>query len=138
MSPHRNLCRPGAERPRGYSDATLAAQGRLLFLGGHVAFDDQRRIQHPGDLVSQLGRTLSNLRATLESAGGQTRDLVKLTIHVTDVEEYRSHMRELGLVWREVLGPVYPATTLLQVAGLFDRGALVEIDGIAVIPAEGD
>ena len=136
MTPHQIVNLPGATEPRGYSDAVLPARGRLLVLGGHVSFDHDRRLIHPGQLVGQMRQTLRNLRATLEAAGARPEHLVKLTIHTTDVPRYRDARRELGKVWREELGPVFPAMTLLGVADLFDEGAVLEIDGLAVIPAE--
>ena len=132
---HQAINLPGVTLPRGYSDATLASLGgHLLFLGGHVAFDQHRRICHPGDLVAQVGVTLGNLRKTLEAAGGLPEHLVKLTIHTTDVAAYRVNAPAIGAVWRKELGRVYPAMTLLGVAALFDEGAVVEIDGVAVLP----
>lgn len=128
----RNITGPGMERPRGYEDAVLCEGARsVLFLGGHVAFDANRKILHPGDLVAQVRVTLANLKATLGSAGLDASNLVKLTIHVTDVAAYRARLAEIGKVWREVLGKAYPAMTLLGVTALMEPGCVVEIDGIA-------
>lgn len=127
---------PGFSDPVGYSDAMRVGPGRrLVFLAGHVAFDERREIQHPDDLVPQVGKTLRNLRATLEAAGGQPEDLVKLTILVTDVQAWRSGAKAIGQEWRGALGKVYPATTLVPVHALFDVGAMVEIEGVAAVPA---
>jgi enamine deaminase RidA (YjgF/YER057c/UK114 family) len=134
MSAHQAVNLPGAPEPRGYSDAMIPTAGRLVVLGGHVSFDSERRLVHPGQLVGQLRQTLRNLCATLAEAGARPEHLVKLTIHTTDVPRYREALKELGQVWREVLGPVYPAMTLLGVSGLFDEGAVLEIDGLAIIP----
>ena len=126
---------PGFSDSAGYSDAVRIAPGRrLVFLAGHVAFDSRRAILHPGDLVAQVGVTLRNLRATLEAAGGQPEDLVKLTILVTDVEAWRTEAKAVGAAWREALGKVYPAMTLLPVPGLYAPGAVVEIEGVAAVP----
>lgn len=135
MNVHRNLAIPGSTPPRGYSDATLVGRaGHTIFLGGHVAFDTRRNILHPGQLVPQMRQALINLKATLSAAGALPEHLVKLNIYTLDVPAYRSHLREIGEVWREVLGPAYPAMTLLGVRELFDEGALIEIEGIAVVP----
>lgn len=126
---------PDVAPPPGYSDATLAPAGaQLLVLGGHVAYDSERKLQHAGELVPQIERTLRNLRRTLETAGLGPEHLVKLTIHVTDVPAFRAAKKEIGRVWREVLGKAYPAMTLLGVQELHDEGAVVEIDGLAVLP----
>lgn len=132
---HRNVQLPGSVPPIGYADATLAARGTLLHLGGHVAFDLARTIQHPGDLVAQVRLTLANLCKTLHAAGALPEHLVKLTIYTPDVPGWRHHPKEIGAAWKETLGRVWPAMTLVGVAELFDPEALVEIDGIAVIPS---
>lgn len=126
---------PGSTAPRGYSDGTLQPPGtRVVALGGHVAFDLQRQLLHHHELVPQVRQTLTNLKATLEAAGGTPAHLIKLTIHVKDVAAYRANLREIGAIWIEVLGKAFPAMTLIGVADLFDEGAEVEIDGWAAIP----
>lgn len=121
--------------PRGYSDAAIApSSGRLLVLGGHVAFDTQRQIVHPGELVPQVRQTLQNLLATLTTAGTTPNHIIKLVIHTPVVGQWRDESKAIGVVWREVLGKVYPAMTLIGVTELFDKGALVEIDGLAALP----
>jgi len=128
----RNITGTGIEKPRGYEDAVLCEGARsVLFLGGHVAFDPNRKILHPGDLVAQLRVTLANIKATLGAAGLDPSHLVKLTIHVTDVGAYRAKLAEIGKVWREAFGKVFPAMTLLGVTALMEPGCVVEIDGVA-------
>jgi enamine deaminase RidA (YjgF/YER057c/UK114 family) len=128
----RNITGEGMAKPRGYEDAVLCDGAQaILWLGGHVAFDADRRILHPGDLVAQTRVTLANLKATLAAAGLDPSHLVKLTIHVTDVAAYRANLSEIGRVWREALGKTYPAMTLIGVTGLMEPGAVIEIDGIA-------
>lgn len=128
----RNITGTGMERPRGYEDAVLCEGARsVLFLGGHVAFDANRKILHPGDLVAQVRVTLANIKATLGAAGLDPSNLVKLTIHVTDVAAYRAKLGEIGKAWRDAFGKVYPAMTLLGVTALMEPGCVVEIDGIA-------
>lgn len=125
---------PGFDDPVGYCDAVRIPEGRrLVFLAGHVAFDACRTIQYPNDLVAQVRVVLSNLKGTLAAAGGAPEDLVKLTILVTDVAGWRRNAREIGRVWRDVLGKCYPATTLMGVAGLYDEGAVLEIEGVAAV-----
>jgi enamine deaminase RidA (YjgF/YER057c/UK114 family) len=128
----RNIAGEGMEKPRGYEDAVLCDGAQaILWLGGHVAFDKNRKILDPGDLVAQTRVTLANLKATLAAAGLDPSHLVKLTIHVTDVAAYRANLSEIGRVWREALGKTYPAMTLIGVTGLMEPGAVIEIDGIA-------
>ncbi len=101
-------------------------------LGGHVAFDEQRRIVSPGELLPQIRQTLKNLRGTLGAAGFTPVDLVKLKIHVTDVAAYQTQLKAIGAIWQQELGPVYPAMILIGVTGLFEPGSVIEIDGEAV------
>src|SRR5215471_16357402 len=128
----RSVSAAGMSKPKGYEDAVLVdGAQKILVLGGHVAFDAERRVLHPGDVVAQMRVTLGNLKATLQAAGLHVADLVKLTIHVTDVPAYRAKLPELGKVWREVFGKHYPAMTLIGVQALMEPGAVLEIDGIA-------
>jgi enamine deaminase RidA (YjgF/YER057c/UK114 family) len=124
---------PSLTKPSGYSHGILAEGGRVLCLAGQTGMDATGRITHPGDLVAQFGQALSNLKAVLDEAGGGMTDLVKLTIFVTDRKAYRNNLRALGEVYRSFVGKHYPTMTLVEVKGLFDDEALVEIEGIAVI-----
>ncbi len=122
----------GFVEPRGYEDAlVLKGASEWLVLGGHVAFDASRRILHPNDLLGQFRVALRNLRATLRAAGFEPRHVVKLTIHVTSVDDYRANLKALGAIWKEEFGREYPAMTLLGVSGLMEVGSVVEIDGLA-------
>jgi enamine deaminase RidA (YjgF/YER057c/UK114 family) len=124
---------PTLSPPRGYQDAVVADGIReFLALGGHVAFDAERRIAHKGDLVAQFRLSLRNLKATLDAAGFPFESVVKLTIYTTDVPGYRAKTKELGAAWREVFGKVFPAMTLAGATALMEQDALVEIDGFAV------
>jgi enamine deaminase RidA (YjgF/YER057c/UK114 family) len=125
---------PGAVAPKGYSDAgVVSAAAQQIVLGGHVAFDAQRNIVAPGDICGQMRQTLKNLRATLAACGATPAHLVKLKIHVTDVSAYKANLKTIGAIWREELGAVYPAMTLVGVTALFEPGSVVELDGIAVV-----
>jgi enamine deaminase RidA (YjgF/YER057c/UK114 family) len=92
------------------------------------------RIAAPGDLVAQFSQALANLQAVVAAAGGQMTDIVKLTLFVTDAAAYRALLSPLGAAYRAVFGRYYPAMTLVEVRGLFDPQALIEIEGLAVLP----
>jgi enamine deaminase RidA (YjgF/YER057c/UK114 family) len=130
---------PSLARPSGFSHG-IETRGRLLFLAGQTGQDSTGRIVAAGDLVAQFRQALTNVRAVLEAAGGTLRDLVKVTFYVTDKRDYRAKSRAIGAVYRELMGGYYPATTLVEVRGLWDDEALIEIDGIAVLgpPVTGD
>ena len=121
------------KKPVGYSNAILASGGRLLFLGGQVAFDEEARIVGGGDLVAQFERTVENLACVLEEAGGKLENLVKLTIFVQDRDDYQRRAKEIGRIYRKWFGKHYPAMTLVEIARFYEPGALIEIEGIAVL-----
>jgi enamine deaminase RidA (YjgF/YER057c/UK114 family) len=118
----------------GYANAVATRGGRLLFLAGQTGMDANGAIAAPGDLVAQFGQALANLHVVVTTAGGQMSDIVKLTLFVTDAAAYRSQLKPLGQAYRAVFGRYYPAMTLVEVKGLFDPQALIEIEGMAVLP----
>jgi enamine deaminase RidA (YjgF/YER057c/UK114 family) len=132
-SPHRIVNPPGLPPPVGFSHAVVAAPGRTVYLAGQVGAGQDGRIP-VGDLAGQFDLALGNLLAALAAAGGRPEQLVWMQIFVTDVQAYRARLRRLGEVWRRHLGRHYAATALLEVRGLFDPAAMVELMGIAVIP----
>ncbi len=124
---------PSLAKPSGYAHGIATEGGRLLFLAGQPALDAAGKIEAPGDLVGQFARAISNLQEVVQAAGGSLTDIVKLTIYVRDRDAYKANLKPLGTAWNSFFGHYYPAVTLVQVSNLFDDGALVEIDGIAVI-----
>ncbi|MFF8033573.1 RidA family protein [Streptomyces sp. NPDC016626] len=124
---------PGLAPPAGFSHAVVATGSRLVFLAGQTALDADGEVA--GDtLPEQFTRALANLLAALRAAGGTPADLARVTVYATDVGAYRSHVRELGRVWRELAGRDYPAMAVVEVVRLWDERALVELDGFAVLP----
>jgi enamine deaminase RidA (YjgF/YER057c/UK114 family) len=117
--------------PSGYSHGTLS--GNTLYLGGQTALDADMRIV-PGGIVPQFRQAFSNLLTTLADAGGMPADLVSITIYLTDIPDYQAHGREIGAVWRELAGPVYPAMAGIGTTALWQPDAMIEILGVAVIP----
>jgi enamine deaminase RidA (YjgF/YER057c/UK114 family) len=103
-----------------------------VFLAGQTALDADGQIV--GDtVVEQFRKSMSNLLSALAAAGGEPRQLASLTIYIVDMEDYRAHAREIGAVWRELVGPSYPAMAGIGVSRLWDVEALVEVQGLAVI-----
>ncbi|GGB31212.1 enamine deaminase RidA [Flexivirga endophytica] len=119
--------------PHGYSHGTLS--GNTLHLGGQTALDADMQIV-PGGIVEQFRQAFGNVLATLREAGGMPEDLVSITIYLTDIPDYQAHGREIGKVWRELAGSVYPAMAGIGTTGLWQPEALIEIVGVAVIPDE--
>ena len=121
--------------PSGYSHGLIAdAQGKLLFIAGQIAWDQKQKIVSD-DFVEQFDRALANVVTVLSAAGGQPEHIVRLVIYVTDKIEYRERTKEVGERYRKHLGKHFPAMVLVQVAGLLDDAAKVEIEGMAVLPA---
>lgn len=123
----------GLPRPSGFSHAvSVPAGARLVFLAGQTALGENGRIAG-GTVTEQFERALANLLTALAAAGGGPADLVSLTIYSTDIDDYRRHAAEIGEVWRRLAGREYPATAAVEVARLWDRAAMVEVQGIAAI-----
>jgi enamine deaminase RidA (YjgF/YER057c/UK114 family) len=119
--------------PSGYSHGTL--HGNTLYLGGQTALDKDMRIVD-GGIVAQFRQAFGNLLTTLREAGGEPEDLVSITIYLTDIADYQAHGKEIGKVWRELAGPVYPAMAGIGCTELWQPEAMIEILGTAVIPDE--
>ena len=112
----------------------LTRGGNPLFLAGQDASDRQGQIVAPGDLVAQMEQALSNIETVVSAAGGTMRDVVQLTVFVRDRKDYRARLKPLGEVFRAHFGGYYPAMALFEVTGLFQDDALIELQGIAVVP----
>jgi len=87
-----------------------------------------------GGMVAQFEQALTNLLTALAAAGGAPDQLVRVTIYITDVPAYRAAAAEIGAAWRRLAGRDYPAMAGIGVGRLWDDDALVEIEGIAVLP----
>ncbi|HEX6625225.1 MAG TPA: RidA family protein [Pyrinomonadaceae bacterium] len=120
-------------RPRGYANGLLTAPGaRLLFVAGQIAWDEEQRIVS-ADFVEQFERALRNVLAVVGEAGGEAGGVARLVVYVTDKEEYRARTGEIGERWRALMGRHYPAMALVEVKGLLEDGAKVEIEAVAVL-----
>jgi enamine deaminase RidA (YjgF/YER057c/UK114 family) len=119
-------------KPSGFSHAVSVTEGRLVFLAGQIGMDRDGTIVG-GGVVAQFERALANLLTALAAAGGRPEDLVSLTLYIVDVEDYQAHGSQIGAVWRKLAGTQYPAMAGVGVTRLWDPGALVEIQGIAVV-----
>ncbi len=135
-SPHRIVNPAGLVPPAGFAHAVVAAPGRTVFLGGQAGMDEQGSVAAT-TVTDQFDLAAANLVAALAAAGGRPEHLVWMQIFVTDAAAYRAERKRLGQVWRRHFGRHYVATALLEVSGLFDPAANVELMGIAVIPDAG-
>jgi enamine deaminase RidA (YjgF/YER057c/UK114 family) len=121
----------GWPRPRGYSNG-MVASGRTLYVAGQIGWDTSEQIVGE-DVPSQFRQALQNVLAVVEAAGGTAEHLVRLTIYCTEVDAYRQGVKEIGAVYRDVLGKNFPAMALVGVTELVHPGAKVEIEATAVL-----
>jgi enamine deaminase RidA (YjgF/YER057c/UK114 family) len=121
----------GWKRPKGYSHA-VRSRGDIVFVAGQVGWDAEQRMVGK-TIVDQTRQALENIVAILREAGARPTDVARMTWYVKDLALYRSNTGEIGRVYREVMGTHYPAMTLVEVAGLVEDGALVEIEATAII-----
>ena len=132
MSVHQILQPPGWPRPKGYSNG-IAASGRLVFTAGMIGWDAEERFP-ASDLVGQFRQTILNTLAVLAEAGAGPEHIVRMTWYVTSRDEYVGSAREIGAVYRELIGKTYPAMAVVEVAALVEPRAKLEIETIAVVP----
>lgn len=133
MSPIHRINPAELSPPTGFSHAVTATGGQLVFLAGQTALDRNGKVV--GDtLPEQFTTALTNLLVALRAAGGSPADLARVTVYATDVADYRAHASELGRIWRRLAGRDYPAMAVVGAARLWDEQALVELDGMAVLP----
>jgi len=119
--------------PRGYANGLLVESGgRLLFIAGQIAWDQNQKIGS-SDFVEQFDRALENVVTVVKSAGGDASNIARLVIYVTNKCEYRDQTKAVGERYRKHMGKHFPAMVLVEVKGLLDDAAKVEIEGIAVL-----
>jgi enamine deaminase RidA (YjgF/YER057c/UK114 family) len=118
--------------PKGYSNGTLADPGRLLFIAGQVGWDESQTIVS-SDLVEQFDRALANVISVVTEAQGRPDQIAKLTIYVTDRRDYNLQQTQIGERYRARMGKHFPAMALVEVKGLLEPDAKVEIEAMAVI-----
>jgi enamine deaminase RidA (YjgF/YER057c/UK114 family) len=119
--------------PRGYSNGILVdGNGKLLFIAGQIAWNEDQQIVSDS-FVEQFDRSLANVISVLTEAGGNPINITRLGIYVTNKAEYLGSTKEIGQRYRKHMGKHYPAMVLLEVKGLLDDAAKVEIEAIAVL-----
>jgi enamine deaminase RidA (YjgF/YER057c/UK114 family) len=127
-----NVLQPaGWPQPKGYANG-IKAKGEMVFVGGMIGWDAKERF--PNGFVAQTRQTLQNIVAVLAEGGARPEHIVRMTWYVVDMNEYRAARAELGAVYREVIGPHFPAMALVEVRSLVEPLARVEIEATAVLP----
>lgn len=129
-SNNRTINPASMAKPSGFAHGVLA--GQTVYLGGQTALDQDMNIV-PGGIIEQFRQAFGNVLTTLQEAGGHPQDLVSVTIYLTDVDDYLANGREIGRIWRDMAGSEYPALAGIGVSRLWQKEALIEIQGTAVI-----
>ena len=124
----------GWPRPKGYANG-VAAEGRLVFVAGQIGWNADGQFEETS-FAGQFRQTLLNTLAVLRSGGASPEQVARMTWYVVDREAYRAALPEIGAIWRELFGTHYPAMAVVQVAGLVEEAALVEIETTAVVPSQ--
>ena len=122
----------GWPRPKGYSNG-VSGMGRLVFTAGVIGWDEQERIVAP-DLAGQLRQILLNTLAILAEDGAGPEHIVRMTWYVVDMDAYRSGLHEIGAIYKAIMGRNFPAMAVVEVGGLVEPDARIEIETIAVVP----
>jgi enamine deaminase RidA (YjgF/YER057c/UK114 family) len=122
----------GWPRPKGYANG-VSAIGRLIFTAGVIGWDEQERLVAP-DLPAQFRQILLNTLAILAEDGAGPEHVVRMTWYIVDLAEYRSHLAEIGAIYRSLMGRNFPAMAVVQVGGLVEPQARIEIETTAVVP----
>ena len=123
---------PGWARPKGFANG-IAARGRLVFIAGQVGWTGQGEWRERA-FAGQFRQALRNILDVLAEAGGKPEHLVRLTWYVLDKKEYLASLREVGAAYRELMGRHYPTMAVVQVSGLVEDEARLEIEATAVVP----
>jgi enamine deaminase RidA (YjgF/YER057c/UK114 family) len=122
----------GWAKPSGYANG-VAARGKSIFIAGQIGWNGQC-VFESDDLVAQVGQTLQNIVAVAAAGGAGPEHIVSMTWFLLDRKEYSARLKEIGVVYRDAMGRCFPAMTAIQVSGLIEDRAKVEIQAIAVVP----
>ena len=120
--------------PIGYANGISVAAGRIVFIAGQVGWDAEQHFQSE-ELVPQFEQALKNIIAVLAEAGGKPNHICRLTAYCIDKPAYLAGRRELGRIWKSLIGSHFPAMSMIFVADLLDAPAKIELEATAVIPA---
>jgi enamine deaminase RidA (YjgF/YER057c/UK114 family) len=131
---HTILQPEGWAKPIGYANG-IEARGRTVFVGGQIGWNGQCEFE-TDDFVGQVRQTLLNVVAILKEAGAEPRHITSMTWYFIDKQEYKANLKGLGQAYREVIGRHFPAMAAVQVVGLVEDRAKIEIQATAVIPEE--
>jgi len=128
----KKLQPPGWLEPKGYANGVIT-RGALIFVGGQIGWNAAQQFKSD-DFIVQTRQALINIAAILKAGGAGPEHMVRMTWYVTDRVEYSARLKELGAAYREVMGKNFPAMTCVEVSGLVEERARIEIEVTAVLP----
>lgn len=128
----RTLLPEGWPRPAGYANG-VEADGRLVFVAGQIGWTPAG-VFEARDFAGQFRQTLDNTLAILREAGAGPQHVARMTWYITDKRAYLAAVAEIGAIWRDRMGRHYPAMAVIEVKGLIEDAALIEIETTAVVP----
>ena len=128
----RKLQPPDWAEPKGYANGVMA-RGTLIFVGGQIGWNAAQQFESD-DFIAQTRQALMNIAAVLKAGGAGPEHMVRMTWYVTDKVEYSERLKELGTTYREIMGKNFPAMTCVEVSGLVEDRARIEIEVTAVLP----
>ncbi|MEO0413266.1 MAG: RidA family protein [Pseudomonadota bacterium] len=131
---HKVLLPEGWQRPKGYVNG-MEAVGRQVYVAGLIGWDENCEFVGD-DFVSQYEQCLKNTIAVLGEAGAGPEHVVRMTWYITDRDDYNASLREMGRIWKEIMGYNYPAMACVIVAGLVEPVAKIEMETTAVVPLD--
>ena len=131
MKTAETLLPPGWQRPKGYSNG-IVASGKTIFTAGIIGWNEHEELVH-SDMVNQFRQVLLNTLAILKEAGADASHVVRMTWYITDRDEYIAHPKDIGSIYRELMGSHYPVMAVVQVISLMEVKAKIEIETTAVI-----
>ena len=129
----QTLLPPGWPRPKGYANG-ITAEGRLVFIAGEVGWNPLTEKFDAKDFIGQFRQTLNNIVAIMAEAGAKPEHIVRMTWYVVDKREYLANLAGVGDAWRAIMGRVFPCMAAIEVKGLMEPEAKIEIETTAVVP----
>lgn len=121
--------------PKGYANG-IAARGTMVFVGGQIGWNGQQQLE-TDDFIAQTRQALLNIVAVLHEANAGPEHMVRMTWYIVDRDEYTARLKELGAVYREIIGRNFPTMSCVEVSRLVEARAKVEIEVTAVVPDPG-
>ena len=129
------LLPPGWAPPIGYANGIAVEAGRIVFIAGQVGWNEKQQFES-AEIVPQFEQALKNVLAVLAQAGGEARHICRMTAFCCDKPAYLAARRQLGAIWRELMGQHYPAMSMIFVSDLLDNPGKIELEVTAVVPSD--